>query len=181
RAFLTGSRGPARRRVGWRGKLKKLLIVAGALALHISSPSIAAQSQAAGGPLATPEQIAAEKLALEIIALPDVRAAREQAWERMMSDPLAKSPTGRLTLDRSLDQWTLALAMRSIADDTDRPAFLWTWQNAPHSWFGHTYTGGAAFIDSPDNVNRDTSIDGDVAYEIHGRFGARPTQFTLQI
>ena len=72
-------------------------------------------------PLYTQEQERAEILALRLIERPDVRAAREAARRDMLSDPAARTTDGNLGLDRALDQWVLALAMREANGDTASP------------------------------------------------------------
>ena len=88
-------------------------------------------------PLYTPDQEAAEKLALRLIERADVRAAREQARHGMLADPAAATVDGKLGLDRALDQWVLALAMREANGDTADPRVVWNVSNPPRRWFGH--------------------------------------------
>ncbi len=132
-------------------------------------------------PLATPEQRDAERLALRLIEHPAVRAAREEARTLLLADPVSQGFDGRIGLDRALDQWVLALAMRVVNADPWRPAVVWNVYNPARHWFGHTYPGAAVAIDNPDNSNREIPIDGACAYEIYGRFGKPATQFTIEI
>jgi hypothetical protein len=132
-------------------------------------------------PLATTDQRDTEKLALRLIELAPVRAAREAARALLLADPVAQTLDGRAGLDRALDQWVLALVMRIANADRARPKLVWNVYNAPRHWFGHTYLGGAVAIDNPDNSNREIPIDGASAYRIHGRFGAPATQLTIEI
>ena len=130
--------------------------------------------------LATPEQIRQEQMSLRIIQRPEVRAARERAREKMLQDPIARTKDGFLGLDRALDLWSMAITMRCLSD-INNPNFIWIYDNTPRTWAGHTWPGAAVFIDTPDNIARDTIIDGDASYEVYGRFGENPTQFTLQL
>ncbi len=136
---------------------------------------------AAASPLATDDQRDIERLALRLVETPEVRRAREAARALLLADPVARTPDGRLGLDRALDQWTLALAMRVVNSDAHRPRIAWNVYNAPRTWFGHTYPGAAVAIDNPDNANREIPIDGGSRYEVHGRYGAPPTQFTIEV
>jgi len=77
--------------------------------------------QRAKSPLATQDQAAVEKLALQLIETPEVRAARERARALLLGDQAAACPDGRKGLDRALDQWMLALAMRVANDDPQHP------------------------------------------------------------
>lgn len=133
-------------------------------------------------PYATQDQREIETLALRLIEAEPVRAAREQARRHMQQDPIARSWDGQLGLDRALDQWTLALAMREANSDRARPKIIWNVDNTPRRWFGHIYPGAAVAIDNPDNCNRDIPIDGASEYELIGRFGAnRTANFSLKL
>jgi len=132
-------------------------------------------------PLYTPDQEAAEKLALRLIERADIRAAREDARHGMIADPAAASVDGHLALDNALDQWVLALAMREANGDTADPRVTWNVSNPPRNWFGHFYHGAAVAIDNPDNFNREIPIDGDGHYEIELQFSQNPPQFSVVI
>ncbi len=132
-------------------------------------------------PLATAAQADAERLALRLIERPDVRAAREAARAAMLADPIAATADGRLGLDRALDQWLLALAMRIVNADPWRPQVVWNVYNPPRRWFSHIYPGAAVAIDNPDNSNREMAIDGASTYRISGRFSAPAAQLTLEL
>ncbi len=131
--------------------------------------------------LYTPDQQAAEKLALRLIERADVRAAREEARQGMLGDPAAATVDGNLALDRALDQWVLALAMREANGDTANPNVVWNVSNPPRSWFGHVYHGAAVAVDNPDNFNREIPIDGEGHYRIDLRFSDNPPQFSVVI
>jgi hypothetical protein len=132
-------------------------------------------------PLYTADQEAAEILALRLIERGDVRKAREQARRHMLSDPVAETLGGSLGLDRALDQWVLALAMREANGDTADPRVVWNVSNPPRHWFGHVYHGAAVAVDNPDNFNREIPIDGAGRYEIDLRLFADPPQFSIVI
>lgn len=132
-------------------------------------------------PLHTADQQAAEKLALRLIERVDIRAAREEARLGMLADPAAATLDGSLGLERALDQWVLALAMREANGDTADPRVVWNVSNPPRAWFGHYYHGAAVAIDNPDNFNREIPVDGDGQYEIDIRFSANPPQFSIVI
>lgn len=132
-------------------------------------------------PLYTPDQETAERLALRLIERADVRAAREAARREMRGDPAAATPDGVLGLDRALDQWVLALAMREANGDTADPGVVWNVSNPPRQWFGHTYAGAAVAVDNPDNFNREIPIDGSGHFAIDIRFSVDPPQFSVVI
>ena len=130
-------------------------------------------------PLWTHDQATAERLALRLIERTDIRAAREAARRRMLADPLAQTPDGRLGLDRALDQWVLGLAMREANGDPADPRVVWNISNAPRAWFGHVYGGAAVAVDNPDNFNREIPVDGDGRYQVDLCFSADPPQFSI--
>ena len=132
-------------------------------------------------PLYTADQDAAERLALRLIQRTDVRAAREAARHGMLADPVSKTLDGSLGLDRALDQWVLALAMREANGDTADPKVVWNVSNPQRSWFGHVYHGAAVAVDNPDNFNREIPVDGAGHYEIDLRFSSNPPQFSVVI
>ena len=132
-------------------------------------------------PLYTTDQAATEKLALRLIERADVRAAREAARRVMRDDPAAAHPDAALGLDRALDQWVLALAMREANGDPVDPKVVWNVSNPPRHWFGHSYGGAAVAVDNPDNFNREIPIDGAGHYAIDITFSADPPQFSVVI
>lgn len=133
-------------------------------------------------PLATPEQRDTETLALALAEQASVRAARETARRWLLDDPVSGARSGRLALERALDQWILALAMREANGDPAHPKVVWSVDNTPRRWFGHIYTGAALAVDNPDNVNREMPIDGASEYEILGRYSSRRTaNFSLKL
>lgn len=121
-------------------------------------------------PLATREQAEAERAGLRIVELPEVRAAREEIRRKMLKDPVAQTPIGLAGLDRALDQWMLQATMREVNSDPYRPKVIWNIDNAPRTWFGHTYSGSTLAGYSPDNLAREILIHGDSVYEVDGHF-----------
>ncbi|GLU37319.1 hypothetical protein [Pseudomonas sp. NBRC 100443] len=134
-------------------------------------------------PLATTQQLDTERLALRLSEHPAVRSAREQARCRLLADdPAIATGEGRLGLERALDQWTLALAMREANGNPGAPQITWNVDNTPRPWHGHFYPGAALAVDNPDNVNREMPIDGASRYLLRGHFAAnRTANFSLKL
>ena len=65
-------------------------------------------------PIATQDQKDTEMLALRMIEAPAVRSAREVARRELLGDPVFRYESAKSGLERALDQWTLALAMRKM-------------------------------------------------------------------
>jgi hypothetical protein len=133
-------------------------------------------------PLATQDQQQTEALALRLVESAPVRAAREVARRQLLEDSVVRIWSGRMGLERALDQWSLALAMREANGDPARPKITWNVDNTPRSWFGWIYPGAAVAVDNPDNVNREIPIDGSSEYELLGRYAERRTaNFSLKL
>lgn len=132
--------------------------------------------------LATADQKDTEALALRLVESAPVRSAREVARHELLRDPLSRTGEGPIGLERALDQWVLALAMREANSDPAQPRIIWNVDNTPRTWFGWVYPGAAVAVDNPDNVNREMPIDGASVYEIVGRYGERRTaNFSLKL
>src|SRR3982074_2006781 len=108
--------------------------------------------QRQASPLATPEQSQVETRALQLIATPEARPARERARALLRGDQAARSPDGVMGLDRALDQWVLALAMRVANDDPDRPNVVWNVDNTPRPSRGVGADRPPVAADNPDNA-----------------------------
>lgn len=133
-------------------------------------------------PIATQDQKETEILALRMIEAPAVRAAREAARRELLADPVFRYESAKAGLERALDQWTLALAMRMANSDPARPRLAWSVDNTPRPWFGHIFMGAAVAVDNPDNVNREMTLHGDYEYEIEGQFASnRTANFSLKL
>jgi len=163
------------RRRSWRTALL-CTALASAPALRAAAP------EGFVSPLATPEQLEVERLALRILADPSVRAAREVARERMLADPIAKTRDGAARLERALDAWLTYLTLQEANADPARPRIVWSCDLADYTWFGHSVPASGAAIDNPDNVYRHIPIDARSRYEIHGQLRPmHPAQFSYQL
>lgn len=134
------------------------------------------------GPLATDDQIKAEKLALRIIERPEVKAVRPQLVALLKRDTAAALSDGLAEIDRALDLWTMTLVMWELNADTARPMILWHVDNSSHGWFGHQFPGMGAAGDNPDHIYRGGFLDGHSTYEITGKMPANgPAQLSFEI
>jgi hypothetical protein len=161
-----------------------------AVAMALASPPFGAVSVAAQSPsatsirpsLATRDQIAAEQLALQILASPDVRAAKEKVLEQLFADPDGQGDIGRAQAAAVLDQWTTYLALTVAIGDVERPRIVTMTDSRPHKWGDEAFPAIGLPISNPDNIYRSTLIDGGHRYELSGRFGhPRPGQFSVEI
>lgn len=160
-----------------RGLAAALFVVASmtapAAAGLLVGPSSA--SAAIPNPLATPEEDAVETLALRLVAAPEVKKVKAALRPQLAADPVAQTPEGQAGLDRALDEWTLSLAIREANRDVARPMVASAVDNTPRTWMGRTFPGSAVAVENPDNIDRQSFIDGSSSYEIKGRFAHSPS------
>jgi hypothetical protein len=139
-------------------------------------------TQAHANPLATPDQIAAEKATLRIEASPKIQMVRNDLRKAMLADPGSLTADGRASMDRALDQWIRAYILMQLSTEQQKPAMLWVADNSPRSWFGHVFPGDIIAGDNPDNSNRISYIDGSSSYALTGRYGSpKSGQFSLNV
>ncbi len=134
-------------------------------------------------PLATEIQRDAERMAMRIVASPEVIAAKALVREELSRDPVAATPEGAAGLDPGIDFWAMSLALREAIGDPYRPAFDWPIDETPRRWFGHDFPGASVGgVGNPDNVYRNAFLDGARRYEVLGRrFENGPTTFSLEL
>jgi len=150
--------------------------------LAFPSVTVHAQVPAFESPLATREQAHAEQMVLEALKSSEVKAAQARASALLRKHPMAQTIEGRARLDHAVEKWTLYTAAQVLSADTVRPYPYWWVTNSAYSWFGHTFPGSGAAIDSPDNVYRSLTLDGSRHYAIKGQL--RPlhlAQFSFQM
>jgi hypothetical protein len=156
-------------------------LAAGLLAMGAGLTAQAARS-AHRPALATPGQLAAERMLLALLGDPAVKAAQAKLHHELLADPLAQTPEGLATLDHAIAEWTSSLAFKEISSHSGRPEILWNVENSPHTWFGHTVNGSGIAGDNPDHIYRAASVDGAGRYEVTGWLNARrPAQLTFQV
>jgi hypothetical protein len=134
-------------------------------------------------PLATEVQRDAEQRALRVVASDAVRRAKQAVIEELSTDPVAQTRQGAASLPRAVDFWALSLALREAVGDVERPAWVWPIDDTPRSWFGYDFPGSSVGgVANPDNIYRNTFIDGSRRYEIRGRRHPRgPQTFSIEL
>jgi len=134
------------------------------------------------GPLATAEQVSAEKQAASIADSPEITSLRPTLRKVLGEDPAARLPDGSATIERAIDLFSRSLILAEIAGDTNYPQILWWNDNSPRCWFGHVFPGSAISGDNPDHIYRTAFIDGSSSYRIRGRMGKKPvSQFSIEL
>jgi hypothetical protein len=118
--------------------------------------------------LGTPDQRAAERVLMRLMKDPDVIQQQARIKTDIMKGDIAKTQSGSVTIDRAITQWTRSLIFNEIGLHRMSPAFLWSTDDTPRTWFGYTLGGVGAAGDNPDNLYRTTSIEGSKNYEVLG-------------
>jgi len=133
------------------------------------------------GPLATAEQISAERVAARIAESSEIKGLRPTLRKILEEDPAARLPDGSANIERAIDLFSRSLILAEIGGDTSFPQILWWNDNSPRCWFGHVFPGSAISGDNPDHIYRTAFIEGSASYRIHGRLGRRPvSQFSIE-
>lgn len=153
--------------------------------LLLATPAGAASDK--GGPartppLATREQLAGERMLLKLLSDPQVRTLRDSLGSELAASPLADSPDAKSRAPFAVRLWTNSLILREYAAGLAQPAILWTNDNTPHSWFGHTIEGTGIAGDNPDHIYRYAALDGSGRYVIDGWIDRKhpPVQFSFE-
>jgi len=155
------------------------------MVLGMSGSSLGASANACPdyrGPLATPEQISAERIAAKIAVSAEIKALRPMLRKILNEDPAARLPDGSATIERAIDLFSQSLILAEIGGDPNYPQILWWNDNSPRCWFGHVFPGSAISGDNPDHIYRTAFIDGSSSYRIRGRMGRNPvSQFSIEL
>jgi hypothetical protein len=128
-----------------------------------------------------PEQAAFEARSVEIFQTPEVQEQLGVARKLFEADPLARTPSGRATMERSVGE-TVRAALDWICNgDSHRPCLVWV-QTPPHKWFGVDFPGNRWGIDNPDNLYATAPLDGEARYVVKGKLRRpAPAECTLTV
>ena len=141
-------------------------------------------------PLATPEQLAAERLAAQTAnSLPVVlmkMVLRQQflaaAYNLYGRDGVDQENLA--ALDRAVDEYAMAAAFQQQLLDSMNPKVV-TQVAPPHVWFGQNVPGSRILYDNPDTIYRFMGVNGASEYVITGRFhdtgDGVPTDVTFSV
>jgi hypothetical protein len=132
--------------------------------------SLATQAGAkqSGSLLGTADQIALDRLAVDILNSPEIQREKAELAQLYAKDSLAQTADGKARIGAALDATVFASILGAVNDDAYRPKIMWT-SAALHEWDGLKVPGSGYGIDNPDNIYRQLSIDGGLRYEITGR------------
>ncbi|MBY4693781.1 hypothetical protein K6W21_06675 [Burkholderia latens] len=122
-------------------------------------------------PLATPDQIAAEKLALELVNAPAVVQAKATLKAQWLAAAQAVGgvPDESLAyLQTAVDESAMSSALAITNQDPNAPKVI-SGLAAPHKWFGIDVPGSRTTFDNPDTIYRSFPVDPALRYVIRGR------------
>ncbi|MDH6146921.1 MULTISPECIES: hypothetical protein [Paraburkholderia] len=135
-------------------------------------------------PLASADQLAAEKLAITVVQSPAVIAAKATLKAKWLA---AAQTTGGVqvealsNLDEALDESVFAFALSlasGTANDPKEVSFL----AAPHNWYGMNVPGSRTTFDNPDTLHRSIPVDPASSYVITGKVhGQKPVDFNFSL
>ena len=133
--------------------------------------------------LASPEQLAAERLILQVEQDTQVKAIQAQLKAELAASTRGQIPDAAATLDIAIAQWTRSLAFAEVVKHPADPVILWATDDTSRSWLGHTLGGVGTSGDNPDNIYRMGYIEGGGRYELLGQFypDSRPTQLLIEV
>ena len=118
-------------------------------------------------PVANADQREVENLALQLIARPEVKQAREKAgflWRMVMEHPAGPQMS---RFEGMLSECTVNYALKA-ALDPEYPRIARVLQ-PPGRWFGRDMPGSRWGGDNPDNAYRLAPVVHGARYELHGR------------
>ncbi len=133
--------------------------------------------------MASPEQIWAERIVMQLSADPAVKRIQAQVRTELMARDRARLPDAAATLDESIAQWTRSLIFAECIERPTSPAFIWATDDTPRTWMGYTLPGVGTSGDNPDAFYQTGGIEGGGRYEIIGQFhrDSRPTQLLIEV
>ncbi|WP_238951026.1 DUF1214 domain-containing protein [Mycobacterium sp. IDR2000157661] len=162
--------GWARREVGNLASPPASVATAPVAALTAENPSAPTVS-----PLATSEQLAAERIAartansLPVVLMKLVLRHQFMAAARFLYGADGINGQNMAALDRAVDEYAMAAAFQQQLLDSMNPTVV-TQVAPPHRWFGQNVPGSRILYDNPDTIYRFMGVNGASEYVITGRF-----------
>lgn len=127
-------------------------------------------------PLATPQQLEAERIATETVGTWPVRLMKlvlSAGWRataaREYSQISGADPENLATLRRAVDEYALGAAFQQQLLNSMVPTVV-TQVAPPHTWYGQSVGGSRILYDNPDTVYRFMGVNMTSTYVIRGRF-----------
>ncbi|MGZ5377915.1 MAG: hypothetical protein ACXWD8_07810 [Mycobacterium sp.] len=143
-------------------------------------------------PLATPEQLAAERIATQTANSLPVAIMKLVLRQQFLSaahnlyGPNGVDAENMAALDEAVNEYAMGAAFQQQLLNSMTPKFI-TQVAPPHIWFGQNVPGSRILYDNPDTIYRFAGVNGASEYEIRGRFhdwdnlDARPSNVTFSV
>ncbi|QIL82533.1 hypothetical protein G7047_23290 [Diaphorobacter sp. HDW4A] len=149
-----------------------------------SNASVSSGFSGSSNPLATVDQIAAEKLAITLVRAPAVitaKAALRAQWLAAAQKVGGVSAESLTNLDEAVDEavYSSALSLAALASGNPQAISILA---APHTWFGTSVPGSRVAFDNPDTIYRRTALDATATYTVSGQAGSpAPVDFNFSL
>ncbi len=129
-------------------------------------------------PIATVDQRDMEVMTLQMLQLPEIRAAKALAAQRFKILIGPDIPEEALrNFDEVMEEWAVHYLQLAINGDSNYPKVLHSTFGPPHEWFGMKVPGcrGPGTGENVDNNCVFIPVDGRSHFELHGKRGNPPT------
>ncbi|MFI5507579.1 hypothetical protein ACIA48_08940 [Mycobacterium sp. NPDC051804] len=178
----------ARREIGHTASLPPVSSPGGTVAALVAEDV----ATTAVSPLATPEQLEAERLATQTANSFPVALMKLVLRQQFLSaahnlyGPGGVDGENMAALDRAVNEYAMGAAFQQLLLDSMNPTVV-TQVAPPHSWFGQNVPGSRILYDNPDTIYRFMGVNGASQYEIRGQFhdwenkDARPSNITFSV
>ena len=135
-------------------------------------------------PLATSDQLAAEKLAITLVQAPAVIAAKaslKAQWLVAAQAVGGVSDEALSNLDAAVDETAFGSALTLSSGTPSAPKVI-SMISAPHSWYGMNVPGSRTTFDNPDTLYRSIPVEATSRYVITGKLhDKRPVDFNFSV
>jgi hypothetical protein len=135
---------------------------------HSRSADQARRSESTN-PLATPDQIELDQLAVRVYrdySFSELRSLAAGAYVFAHGQPIGPEAMSRL--NAAIDELVFSAIQKAVNNDPYRPKVYWV-DAPPRAWFGLNVPGGRYSYDNPDTIYRTIPIDGNEKYVLRGR------------
>ncbi len=138
-------------------------------------------------PLGTPEQIAAESIAMRTthtLPMMAMKGVLGLAWRIIgaieYSQVGGPDKDNRASLRNAVDEWAMGAAFQSLILNSNEPAIVMQ-VAPPHRWYGQDVTGSRILYDNPDTIYRFVGVNYASDYVITGHLPDNDPQVSFSV
>jgi hypothetical protein len=153
------------------------------LSAQAATTGQAARPQAAqdGSDINSLKAQAVEKLALQIMETPAVKAATERGLKSYAASDAARKPEAMRYAKSAMDETAMLASLNAAMGVSPEPTFVWVYA-APRKWHGYALPGSRWYADNADAIYRSARVDDTSSYEITLRPAkTMPAQLTVML